>query len=282
MLLSQRRYTVDPAVYLFNYFQFSSVQRASRTSRSTSRASSSSPNDIDAWPKRRNGAVLEALTFDHFERVTFTSSSGEGLLDGQGRAWWGLPGIGYLQRQENRPRLFVMGQGKDLVVENITFRDPAYWTFWAHGVDGLVVRYSSISARRGRRGRRGPAHPGRPRTAVSLNSSEGEGDDSHTLMELTAFNTDGFDVSGRNVHIHDCDIWTQDDTIAVKDDSQNMLFERITASGVGLTDWFHWLVTRKEHHLQGLPYAQHRQGHLHEVPWRRWDHPICHLREHRD
>ena len=46
-------------------------------------------------------------------------------------------------------------------------------------------------------------------------------------MELTAFNTDGFDVSGRDVHIHDCDIWTQDDTIAVKDDSQNMLFERI-------------------------------------------------------
>ena len=81
--------------------------------------------------------------------------------------------------------------------------------------------------RRGRRGRRGLAHPGRPRAAASLNSSEGEGGDSHSLMELTAFNTDGFDVSGRDVHIHDCDIWTQDDTIAVKDDSQNMLFERI-------------------------------------------------------
>ncbi len=58
---------------------------------------------------------------------------------------------------------------------------------------------------------------------------------SHNLVELTAFNTDGFDVSGRNVHIHDCDIWNQDDTIAVKDDSRDMLFERITASGVGLT-----------------------------------------------
>ena len=37
------------------------------------------------------------------------------------------------------------------------------------------------------------------------------------------------------MHIHDCDIWNQDDTIAVKDDSRDMLFERITASGVGLT-----------------------------------------------
>ena len=190
-------------------------------------------SDIDSWPKRSDGRVLEALTFDNFERVTFTSTSGEGLLDGQGPAWWGLPGIGYLQRQENRPRLFVVGKGRDILVENITFRDPAYWTFWAHGVDGLVVRYSSISARRGRRGRRGLAHPGRPRAAASLDASVG--DDAHSLTELTAFNTDGFDVSGRNVHIHDCDVWTQDDTIAVKDDSQDMLFERITASGVGLT-----------------------------------------------
>ena len=74
---------------------------------------------------------------------------------------------------------------------------------------------------------------------------------------MTAFNTDGFDVTGRNVWIHDCTVWNQDDCIAVKvlyciavkalvtlnarsemllqDNSENMLFERITASGIGLT-----------------------------------------------
>ena len=57
-------------------------------------------------------------------------------------------------------------------------------------------------------------------------------------------------MAGRNVWIHDCDIWTQDDAIAVKDriecprngsdglavpvPSENMLFERINASGLGL------------------------------------------------
>merc|ERR1712196_771 len=46
---------------------------------------------------------------------------------------------------------------------------------------------------------------------------------------------DGYDVTGKNVWIHDCTVWNQDDTIAVKDDSENMLFERIRASGVGLT-----------------------------------------------
>eukprot|EP00660_Eupelagonema_oceanica_P007384 gene7384-24098_t len=60
-------------------------------------------------------------------------------------------------------------------------------------------------------------------------------DDGHNLIDITAYNTDGFDVSGRNVWIHDCTVWNQDDCIAVKDGSENMLFERITASGVGLT-----------------------------------------------
>ena len=41
-------------------------------------------------------------------------------------------------------------------------------------------------------------------------------EDHHGIIDLTAFNTDGFDVSGRNVWIHDCVVWAQDDCIAVK------------------------------------------------------------------
>ena len=54
------------------------------------------------------------------------------------------------------------------------------------------------------------------------------------FVVLTFALIDGFDVSGRNVHMHDLKIWNQDDCIAVKDSSENMLFERITASGLGL------------------------------------------------
>ena len=64
--------------------------------------------------------------------------------------------------------------------------------------------------------------------------------DGHSIIDLSAFNTDGIDVSGHNVHIHDVDIWNQDDCIAVKDNyppfgsiSSNMTFERINASGLG-------------------------------------------------
>merc|ERR1719181_2406182 len=58
--------------------------------------------------------------------------------------------------------------------------------------------------------------------------------DRHTYLDLQAFNTDGFDVTGQYVHIHDVTVWNDDDCICVKDDSKHMLFERIHASGLGL------------------------------------------------
>ena len=141
---------------------------------------------------------------------------------------------------------------------------------------------------------------------------------------------------GKNVWIHDCTVWNQDDCIAVKvlllmlknyqkrkskgpfqDGSENMLFERITASGVsvhlellfffgklskpwtnssyqiGLTigsigssvvnnitfrchfncflGAFVKLVCMLQNHCssnQGLLYAPHIQGNLHQVSWR--------------
>ena len=34
--------------------------------------------------------------------------------------------------------------------------------------------------------------------------------DGHDLFDLTAFNTDGFDVEGKDIWIHDCTVWNQD------------------------------------------------------------------------
>lgn len=58
--------------------------------------------------------------------------------------------------------------------------------------------------------------------------------DGHDLDDISAFNTDGFDVTGDNVWIHHCTVWNQDDCFDVKGGS-NMLIENIEASGVGLT-----------------------------------------------
>jgi len=106
--------------------------------------------------------------------------------------------------------MLTLNSCTNILFENINFKNSPYWTFWAPHVDGLEVRNSDIDVRRTKK-------------------------DGHGTIDLTAFNTDGFDVTGRNVWIHDVNVWNDDDCIAVKDDSENMLFERINASGVGLT-----------------------------------------------
>ena len=73
-------------------------------------------------------------------------------------------------------------------------KNSPYWTLYAAHSDGVIIRYSDVENR-------------------WTNSSK------HTLLDLQAFNTDGFDVTGNNVHIHDCNIWNQDDCISVKDHS---------------------------------------------------------------
>ncbi|KAJ8600586.1 hypothetical protein CTAYLR_008175 [Chrysophaeum taylorii] len=163
------------------------------------------------WPRTSDGSVLECLKFSNVRNVTFTSSGTGGVIDGQGKFWWGVPGIGYLVREENRPRLLKLENAVDVLFERILLHQSPYWTFTAEGVDGLEIRYATINNRR-----------------------DPDATD-HNLIELTAFNTDGFDVSGSNVWIHDSVIWCQDDTVAVKDGSENMVFERLEASGVGVT-----------------------------------------------
>uniref|UniRef100_A0A914Z5W6 Glycoside hydrolase family 28 protein n=1 Tax=Panagrolaimus superbus TaxID=310955 RepID=A0A914Z5W6_9BILA len=163
-------------------------------------------NNTKIWPKTADGKVLECLYFENISNVTFTSSN-IGLFDGQGEVWWGL--LGYAEYLENRPRILTIVGSQNLLLENLYFKNSPYWTVWIHEVDGLEIRHCNISARR--------------------NDFDG-----HDDFNLVAFNTDGFDVTGKNVWIHDCTIWNQDDCIAVKDGSENMLFERINASGLGL------------------------------------------------
>jgi hypothetical protein len=169
-------------------------------------------DDRDTWPVDENGKVLECLNFRYVGNSIFTSDIKDyqdgkyGVINGNGRKWWGA--INYLKNQENRPRLFRVGSTDNMIFEHILLKDSPFWSFWVTGVEGLIVRYSSVDAR--------------------ITDS-----DRHTALDLTAFNTDGFDVEGNNVHMHDLQIWNQDDCVAIKDGSSNMLIERVNASGLG-------------------------------------------------
>ena len=97
------------------------------------------------WPRRQGGGVLSCLHFDNVTNLTLTSS-GRGVLDGQGKAWWGY--IEYLMIEENRPRLLEMSQLRGVLVEHLLLTNAPYWTSWFTGVDGLEIRYSDIMNRR--------------------------------------------------------------------------------------------------------------------------------------
>jgi hypothetical protein len=168
---------------------------------------------VDRWPRRGPGkkaSVLECLQFTNISNVSFTSTA-EGTLNGEGEKWWGIPGIGYLRWQENRPRLLTIINSTNILVENIFFRDSPYWTFLAQTVSNLEIRYSRVDNQR-------------------------LPDDGHDPVDITAFNTDGFDMDTcDNVWIHHCSVWNQDDCFDVKDNTRNVVIENVNASGFGLT-----------------------------------------------
>ena len=64
----------------------------------------------------------------------------------------------------------------------------------------------------------------------------------HSVLQPEDLNTDGIDPSGRDIHIHDCTISNDDDSIAVKpldgtgvsgNCTRNLLIENMTLTGFG-------------------------------------------------
>jgi polygalacturonase len=74
-----------------------------------------------------------------------------------------------------------MENSKGVLLENTFWLNSPYWTTFIEAVDGLEIRNCRIEA-----------------TRVSNTT--------HTLIDLSAFNTDGFDFSGKNIYIHDCTV----------------------------------------------------------------------------
>jgi len=173
-------------------------------------------NNRKLWPRGADDKTLACMHFDNIEDVTFTSST-QGLLDGNGAEWWGA--IKYLLYSEDRPRMLEIYNSSGIIIEYLKFIQPPYWVTFLRDVDGVIIRYSEVAVHRG---------------------------DSwtHNVDELQAFNTDGFDVAGRNVHMHDLQIWNDDDCVTLKGMgnggdrarcSENWLIERVNASGLGFT-----------------------------------------------
>ena len=174
------------------------------------------------WPvvpckhSQNTTCVENAIVLGDVRGLTLTSS-GVGTVDGNGASWWGY--IQYLLHREDRPRLITIHNATDVLVERWDMRQSPYHTSHADDVARLEIRYCSIDNR--------------------VNK-----DDDHSIENLGAFNTDGFDVQGRDIYIHHSSVWNQDDCFTIVPTgsnginarcTENILVEDVNASGLGLT-----------------------------------------------
>ena len=80
-------------------------------------------------------------------KILITSSNliQGGIVDGGGASWWGY--ANYVLHGEDRPKLFTIQNGTDIVVERWHLRQSPYHTFHFDDVRSLVVRFCSVDNR---------------------------------------------------------------------------------------------------------------------------------------
>ena len=102
-------------------------------------------NDRASWPVDSQGGTVPCIRFEFFEKVTFTSTTQQGIVDGNGATWWGYRN--YVKYGENRPMLFHLYQAKNVIFEHILLKNSPFWSFYAQNVNGLVIRYARVDVR---------------------------------------------------------------------------------------------------------------------------------------
>ena len=107
-----------------------------------------------------------------------------GILHGGGSEWWGIPYVGYAQVLEHRPYLLLFNHTTDLHIHNVVLQDAPFYHVQITDARRVHMHDLSIVSRR---------------TAEYT----------HGTWDLSAFNTDGIDIAGQDVWVHDVDIWTQ-------------------------------------------------------------------------
>ena len=110
-------------------------------------------DDTKAWPtevkhNKSTKMPITAMRFEYTVGLTITSN-GTGLLNGNGAAWWGIPGIGYLERGKNRPPMMTVNAASDFLLENVDFLQAPRFNFQSSGLP--TRRSATATSTRGAR-----------------------------------------------------------------------------------------------------------------------------------
>jgi len=222
--------------------------------------------NVSAWPLNTN-----FLAFDNCNNLTITTSfgsqnrdSGFGMIDGLGHPWWWHV---ILTGHDNRPNLIEIDSSENLLIENIVLVNSPEYHMYLGDVLNVEVRYVVVDvdvhlqkALLRKAGRLMALTDYVASSPLSRDLSQLQIADTVRLLkqaehemfdgqptEIPAFwalNTDGIDVAGSNVWVHDCNITNYDDAVCAKPlntkskygPCTNMLVENIRVKyGVGMT-----------------------------------------------
>jgi polygalacturonase len=177
-------------------------------------------NDSSSWPTYDNGKKL-ANAIDVQQSRSFTVTGG-GTIDGQGHSWWWKFLLGKVSRY--RPTLLNLAGCVDCLVENLLLKDSPRFHFYGSLLDGLEVRNMTVRvdvvAQRDLVERSsGVLLRGVPPFNDEDHPQPSTPDDDEPIwgtVPCFPFNTDGIDVEGRDIHVHNVTVNNYDDSVCVK------------------------------------------------------------------
>jgi len=226
--------------------------------------------DFEKWPitEACHGHYCPMLGFYKCRNVTVTSSAPSwdagGIIDGRGYEWWWSEILQTLPCQ--RPKIMHWKYTTGIVIEKLHLRNSPFWNIDLDDVSNVVVRHVQVetdldSQRKMMRKHGRTSHikdllslDRTPDAALKAKLDQSQSTVNwrdwlaRTLIDLHVptfpLNTDGIDVKGTNIHIHDCKIRNFDDIVVPKpcdtncklgNCTQDILVENIEAQGVGLS-----------------------------------------------
>ena len=142
-------------------------------------------DNISAWKYiPETNSYINAIDIRDSKMITITSNdneNGENIINGQGYKWWNEFYQGKISRQ--RPTMINLNNCIDIYISGLILLNGPRFHIYGENILRLDIQYITIW--------------------VEPN-------------EMFPFNTDGIDISGKDIYIHDCMISNYDDAICIK------------------------------------------------------------------
>lgn len=187
--------------------------------------------------------AIVSVNYDKNEIFIDSESGIGGIIDGHGRKWWDSAIMGKIE-VESRPRLMDVQGCLNVTVEYLTLVNSPYWTLTVEAIGAEIHHVNVLVDRNYQRKLINNTfldHMQEERVASNNDMEKGLNSmyevrqsrqlrRNHSPIEKFHFpdifpdwilqpqnlNTDGIDPIGQNIHIHDCIVLNDDDSIAVK------------------------------------------------------------------